>query len=126
MGHSKNSYTRYSIAMLSSNEGTPGLLSGSGNPSNRGYDVNLAFSQAFNTPGFSESGFGLQRVGAFAYIGQRPTYYQTSGGVPLVGLGNEPFYRVGFAGDLSYKNLEFLPLFMYGHDNAYLGHVNSI
>ena len=124
MGHSKNSYTRYSVAMMSSNEGGVGLTNSvgpGGTPSNRGYDVNLAFSQAFNTPGFSESGFGLQRVGAFAYIGQRPTYYQTAGGAPLVGLGNEPFYRVGFAGDLSYKNLEFLPLFMYGHDNAYLG-----
>lgn len=121
MGHSKNSYTRYSVSLLSSDEGTPGLLSGSGNPSNRGYDVNLAFSQAFNSPGFSESGFGLQRVGAFAYIGERPTYYQTEGGVPLVGLGNKPFFRVGFAGDFSYKNLEVLPLFMYGHDNAYLG-----
>ncbi len=124
MGHSKNSYTRYSVAMMSSNEGGVGLTNSvapGGTPSNRGYDVNLAFSQAFNAPGFSESGFGLQRVGAFAYIGQRPTYYQTSGGVPQVGLGNEPFYRVGFAGDLTYKNLEFLPLFMYGHDNAYLG-----
>ena len=120
-GHSKNSYTRYSVSMLSSNEGTPGLSSGTGNPSNRGYDVNLAFSQAFNTPGFSESGFGLQRVGAFAYIGQRPTYYETSGGTDLVGLGNKPFYRIGVAGDFSYKNLELMPLFMYGHDNAYLG-----
>ncbi|MFZ0884201.1 MAG: hypothetical protein WAN14_12450 [Candidatus Acidiferrales bacterium] len=126
-GHSKNSYTRYSVAMLSSNEGTPGLLSGSGNPSNRGYDVNLTFSQAFNTPGFSESGFGLQRIGAFAYIGQRPTYYQTAGGGSelLVGLGNKPFYRVGVAGDFSFKNFEFLPLFMHGHDNAFLGTATS-
>jgi hypothetical protein len=121
-GHSTNSYTRYSVAMLSSNEGTPGLLSGSGNPSNRGYDVNLTFSQAFNTPGFSESGFGLQRVGAFAYIGERPTYYQyDADGNPLVGLGNKPFYRIGVSGDFTYKNLELLPLFMHGHDNAYLG-----
>lgn len=126
-GHSKNSYTRYSVAMLSSNEGTPGLLSGSGNPSNRGYDVNLAFSQAFSTPGFSESGFGLQRVGAFAYIGQRPTYYQTAGDGSelLVGLGNKPFYRIGVAGDFAYKNLEIMPLFMHGYDNAYLGTATS-
>jgi hypothetical protein len=122
-GHSRNSYTRYSVSMLSSNEGTPGLLSGTGNPSNRGYDVNLAFSQAFSTPGFSESGFGLQRIGAFAYIGERPTFYQTAGGGTelLVGLGNKPFYRVGVAGDFAYKNLEILPLFMHGHDNAFLG-----
>ena len=83
--------------------------------------MNLAFSQAFNAPGPAGSGFGLERIGAFAYIGQRPTYYQTEDGNPLVGLGNKPFYRIGVAGDLSYKNLELLPLFMYGHDNPYLG-----
>ncbi|HEY2548228.1 MAG TPA: hypothetical protein VGI46_19305, partial [Candidatus Acidoferrum sp.] len=119
-GHSKNSYTRYSIAVLSSNEGNVGFTSASGAPSNRGYDVNLAFSQAFNG-----GSLGLQRIGGFAYIGERPTYYQTSSssGAPLqlVGLGNKPFYRAGVGGDFFLKKLEFLPLFMYGHDNPYLG-----
>jgi hypothetical protein len=124
-GHSANSYTRYSVAVLSSNEGgvnfTTDVLPGAP-PSNRTYDVNLAFSQAFNAPGPpGESGFGQERIGAFAYIGQRPTNYLTEGGVQLVGINNKPFYRIGFAGDLSYKNLELLPLFMYGHDNPYLG-----
>jgi hypothetical protein len=120
-GHSKNSYTRYSVSLLSSNEGgvnfTTDVVPGAP-PSNRSYDVNLAFSQAFNA-----GSLGLERLGAFAYIGQRPTYYQTTGDgtVPLVGLGNKPFYRVGFAGDLYLGKLELLPLFMYGHDNAYLG-----
>jgi len=119
MGHSANSYTRYSISLLSSNEGGVGLTNSvtpGGNPSSRSFDGNLAFSQAFNA-----GSWGLERVGAFAYIGQRPTFYQTSGGTQLVGLGNEPFYRVGFAGDFFFKNLELLPLFMHGHDNAYLG-----
>jgi hypothetical protein len=124
-GHSANSYTRYSVAVLSSNEGgvnfTTDVVPGAP-PSNRTYDVNLAFSQAFNAPGTpGESGFGQERIGAFAYIGQRPTAYQFEGGVPLVGIDNKPFYRIGFAADLSYKNLELLPLFMYGHDNPYLG-----
>jgi len=124
-GHSANSYTRYSVSVLSSNEGgvnfTTDVVPG-GSPSNRTYDVNLAFSQAFNAPGTSgESGFGLERVGAFAYIGQRPTNYETELGTQLVGINNKPFYRIGFAGDLSYKNLELMPLFMYGHDNPYLG-----
>jgi hypothetical protein len=124
-GHSANSYTRYSVAVLSSNEGgvnfTTDVLPGA--PfAGRSYDVNLAFSQAFNAPGTpGESGFGQERIGAFAYIGQRPTAYLTEGGVPEVGVNNKPFYRIGFAGDLSYKNLELLPLFMYGHDNPYLG-----
>jgi len=124
-GHSANSYTRYSVSMLSSNEGgvnfTTDVVPG-GSPSNRTYDVNLAFSQAFNAPGPpGESGFGLERVGAFAYIGQRPTNFETELGTQLVGINNKPFYRIGFAGDLSYKNLELMPLFMYGHDNPYLG-----
>jgi len=120
-GHSKNSYTRYSVAMLSSNEGgvnlTTDVVPGAP-PSNRTYDVNLAFSQAFNA-----GSLGLERVGAFSYIGQRPTYYQTAGDgtEQLVGLGNKPFYRVGVAGDFYFNKLEILPLFMYGHDNAYLG-----
>ena len=117
-GHSRNSYTRYSVAVLSSNEGGVGLTSPSGLPSNRGYDVNLAFSQAFNG-----GRMGLQRVGVFSYLGQRPTYYQTSNGgtLDLVGLGNKPFYRMGVAGDFFLNKLEILPLFMYGHDNPYLG-----
>jgi hypothetical protein len=124
-GHSANSYTRYSVSVLSSNEGgvnfTTDVVPGAP-PSNRTYDVNLAFSQAFNAPGPpGESGFGQERIGAFAYIGQRPTGFQTLDGTPLVGIDNKPFYRIGFAADLSYKNLELLPLFMYGHDNPYLG-----
>jgi hypothetical protein len=124
-GHSANSYTRYSVSVLSSNEGgvnfTTDVVPG-GSPSNRTYDVNLAFSQAFNAPGPpGQSGFGLERVGAFAYIGQRPTNFLTEGGAPLVGINNKPFYRIGVAGDFSYKNLELMPLFMYGHDNPYLG-----
>lgn len=115
-GHSKNSYTRYSVAVLSSNDGNVGFTSGSGAPSNRGYDVNLAFSQAFNG-----GSLGLERIGAYSYFGERPTFFQTSSGVPLVGLGNKPFFRIGVAGDFFLKKLEFLPSFMYGHDNAYLG-----
>jgi hypothetical protein len=124
-GHSKNSYTRYSVAVLSSNDGNVGFTSGTGAPANRGYDINLAFSQAFNG-----GSMGLQRIGVFSYFGQRPTYYQTSTSTDasgnttttqLVGLGNKPFYRIGVAGDFFLKKLEFLPLFMYGHDNPYLG-----
>jgi hypothetical protein len=131
MGHNANSYTRYSVSLLSSNEGGVGLTNSvtpGGSPSSRSFDGNLAFSQAFNA-----GSLGLERIGAFAYIGQRPTYFQSTGGsgtgnsgnaTDLVGLGNQPFYRVGFAGDFFIKNLELLPLFMHGHDNAYLG--NSI
>jgi hypothetical protein len=113
-GHSANSYTRYGVAVLSSNEGNVGL------PSNRGYDLYLTFSQAFQA-----GKQGLQRLGAFAYIGQRPTISQTSLGTPIPGeaIGNKPFYRVGFAGDFFLFNskLEFLPFYMHGYDNVFLG-----
>jgi len=113
-GHSVNSYTRYSVALLSDNDGNVGL------PSNRGYSVFLSFSQAF--AGGTQ---GLQRIGAYALIGQQPTYYMTSGGVPIAGegIGNKPYYRVGFNGDFYLFNskLELLPFFLHGYDNVYLG-----
>jgi hypothetical protein len=119
-GHDSNSYTRYSISLLSSNEGGVGLtnsVSAGGNPASRSFDGYMAFTKAFNT-----GSWGYQEFQAYAYVGQRPTYYQTAqgGAVQLVGLGNEPFYRVGFAGQLHFKNLELLPYFMHGHDSAYL------
>ena len=114
MGHSVNSYTRYSVSLLSSNSGNVGL------PSNRTYDAHLAFSQAFQV-----GRMGLQRLGGYAYIGRRPTFSQTSSGVPIpgTGSGNKPFYRVGFAGNLNILDgkWEFLPFFMHGYDNVFLG-----
>ena len=126
-GHSANSYTRYAIAFLSSNEGVENLGAGSAPiptipavNAGRTYDVYLTFSQTF-----SAGSQGYERLGAYAYIGERPTYALTAGGVPIIGegRGNKPFYRAGFAGDLFFLNskLEFLPYFMHGYDNVYLG-----
>ncbi|MGA8074262.1 MAG: hypothetical protein WB995_12340 [Candidatus Acidiferrales bacterium] len=116
MGHSKNDYTRYSVAVLSANDGNPDFLSAFGNPTGRTYDTYLTFDQAFEV-----GRLGVQRVGAYAYIGERPTNYQTSGGAPLYGIGNEPFYRVGFTGDLYFGKLNIQPFYMHGHDNVFLG-----
>jgi hypothetical protein len=93
-GHSENSYTRYSVALLSSNEGNPGLP-------NRTYDGWASFNQ-----GFPVGKLGVQRVGAFAYFGQRPTFFNTSLGSPVLseGLGNKSFYRAGLAGLFYIKN----------------------
>ena len=119
-GHSDNSYRRFSVAVLSSNEGNVGL------PANRGYDTYLTFSQAF------EAGrLGLERVGVYAYVGERPTIFQTSAALaaagsgtttPIAGTGtgNKPFYRTGFSGDFFLGKLEFLPFFMHGQDSAFL------
>ncbi len=109
-GHSENSYTRYGVAVLSSTDGNAGL------GSNKSYDTYFTFSQAFQA-----GSLGLQRVGAYAYIGQRPTFFQTSNGTAITGTGQKPFYRVGFTGDLFLGKFEFLPFYIHGHDNAFLG-----
>ena len=110
-GHSLNSFTRYSAALLSSNDGDPS----SNNFSS--YDANLNFSQAFDA-----GKFGIERLGAYAYVGQRPTTFQTAGGADIPGSGTnrKTFYRAGVAGDFFLHRLEFLPFYLHGNDNAYL------
>lgn len=112
MGHSRNSHTRYAVSLLSSNSGQPGL------PTSRSYDFYGHFSQ-----GFEIEGLGLQRVGVYAYRGESPTFYLTSGGVPIpgTGSGNRPFYRTGGYGIWYFRKLDVSTLYMHGMDNAYLG-----
>src|SRR5262252_850685 len=74
-GHSKNSYARYSIAMLSSVDGNPGLTSQGVPGTARNYDVFANVNE-----GFQVKGLGVQRVGLFGYIGRSPTYFLTSQG----------------------------------------------
>jgi hypothetical protein len=110
-GHSENSYTRYSLAVLSSSDGNPGLQ-------NRTYDGWANFNQ-----GFQIGKLGVQRVGAFTYFGQRPTFFNTSLGTPVLGagLGNKSFYRAGLTGLFYVKKLDFSTVFMHGWDNVFLG-----
>src|ERR1700682_1011540 len=111
-GHSKNDYTRYSIALLSSNDGNVGL------PNGHGYDTYLTFSQAFEA-----GSLGLQRVGAFAYVGRAPTYASTvAAGTALAdGLGQKSFYRAGFYGLFYIKKLDFMTMYTHAADSAFLG-----
>ena len=111
MGHSANSYTRWSFAVLDGTDGTPGTLNG------QRYDGMVTFSQAFDG-GKS----GVERIGAYAFFGQQPTLYSTSGGDPIPGSGtqNKSFYRLGVVGDFFFGPWEFLPFYLYGSDNAYL------
>jgi hypothetical protein len=113
MGHSKDDRTRISAALLSSNDGSPGL------PTSRGYDTFLTASQAFEA-----GSLGLQRVGVFAYIGQAPTYFQfneAGAPVPGTGIGNKSFYRVGLIGMWYLKKLDFTTMYFHGSDSAFLG-----
>jgi hypothetical protein len=108
LGHSPNSYTRLSLAVLGSTDGVPGL------PGGKSYDGAVTLSQAFDA-----GRLGLQRVGAYAYAGRRPTVFETTGGEPIGGTGtdNKSFYRVGAVGDFFIGNFELLPLFMHGSDD---------
>ncbi len=119
-GHNQNSYTRYSIALLSSVDGNPGLTTTvAGEPSAntaRTYDVAINVNQ-----GFAVKGLGVQRIGAYAYIGQNPTYYLTSDGTPVQAKGNRSFSRVGAFGWWFIKDLDVETFYMHGQDNVYLG-----
>jgi hypothetical protein len=121
MGHSKDDRTRYSAAILSSNDGSPGL------PTNRSYDGFFTVSQAFEV-----GSLGLQRIGAFDYIGQAPTYFQftegnTSGipgnaanGIPGTGIGNRSFYRAGLIGQIYIKKYDLTAMYFHSSDDKYL------
>jgi hypothetical protein len=121
MGHSKDDRTRYSASILSSNDGSPGL------PTSRGYDGFFTVSQAFQV-----GSLGLQRIGAFAYLGQAPTYFQfTNGndsgtpgnatfGLPGTAIGNKSFYRTGLIGQIYIKKYDVTAMYFRSSDDKYL------
>jgi hypothetical protein len=112
LGHSDNDYTRYSIAVLSSNNGQPGL------PSNQTYDVYANLNKSFEAPRF-----GRQEFGVYGYLGQSPTFFQTVNGnrIPGTGMGNRSFYRAGAYGHWYVDKFDFYTFFVHGHDNVFLG-----
>jgi hypothetical protein len=71
--------------------------------------------------GFAVKGLGVQRIGAFGYFGQNPTYYLTSDGTPVKGQGNRSFSRVGAFGWWFIKDLDVETFYLHGQDNVYLG-----
>ncbi len=115
-GHSKNSYARYSIALLSSVDGNPGLTSAGQPGTARNYDVFANVNE-----GFQVKGLGVQRVGLYGYVGQSPTYFLTSGGTPVQAQGAKSFSRVGAYGWWFFKDLDIETLYMHGQDNVFLG-----
>ena len=111
MGHSLNDRTRYSVALLSSNDGTPNL------PSKNAYSTFITASQAFDA-GYEG---GVDRVGGYLFIGNGPTYNLTSGGAPLTAAGNKPFNREGAFALIYAKKLDFSLFYQHGWDSAYFG-----
>jgi hypothetical protein len=117
-GHNKNSYARYSIALLSSTDGNPGLTSAGQGATARTYDTFVNLNEGFQVPGL-----GVQRVGVFGYFGMSPTYFLTTGGgaTALEAKGNRSFSRVGAYGWWFIKDLDIETLYMRGQDNVFLG-----
>lgn len=113
LGHSVNSYTRFSVAVLGSTDGAPGLNGG------KSYDGAFTLSQAFDA-----GGLGVERIGVYGYLGRRPTAFETTGGgndpVPGTGTGNKTFYRVGAVGDFFLGNFEMIPFVMHASDDKAL------
>jgi hypothetical protein len=114
-GHSENDYTRYSVAVVSNNNGVAGL------PESNAYNVYANLNQGFEVPGL-----GLQRVGIYSYLGESPTFFQTTKGRPIpgTGMGNKSFYRAGAYGLWYVGKFDFSTFYMHGQDSVFLG--NSV
>jgi len=115
MGHSYNDRTRYSAALLSSNDGTVGL------PYGNAYTGFFTFSQAFDA-----GKTGVDRIGGYAMIGQAPTSWLTSGGpssyIAGSGVGNKSFSREGFVGQFYFgQHVDLQVVTQHGEDNAWFG-----
>jgi hypothetical protein len=132
LGHSADDRTRVSASLLTASDGNPDV------PFASKYEGFFTASRAFEI-----GSLGLQRVGAFAYLGQAPTYYQynlttttpigvdsvtgapvtssTSTPIPGTGAGNKGFQRVGLIGLWYIKNFDITTMYFYGHDSAWLG-----
>jgi hypothetical protein len=113
MGHSLNDRTRLSVAILSSTDGTPNLPYG-----RNAYSAFFAGSQAFDV-----GKLGTDRVGFYAMVGEAPTTFLTSGGVPIpgTGVGNKGFSREGFVGLFYFGKLDFQVVTQHGSDSKWFG-----
>jgi hypothetical protein len=116
MGHSANDRTRYAASLLSTNDGQPGL------PYGNAYTGFFTVSQAFDT-----GKLGVDRIGAYAMIGQAPTTWRTRGGpngtiIPGSGIGNKSFHREGFVGQFYFgQHFDLQVVTQHGWDNAWFG-----
>ncbi len=121
MGHSYNDRTRYSAALLSTTDGNVGL------PYGNAYTGFFAASQAFDV-----GKLGVDRIGAYAMIGEAPTYYltqttttgTTTSTSPLAGSGlsNKSFHREGFVGQFYFgQHIDLQVVTQHGWDNAWFG-----
>jgi hypothetical protein len=114
MGHNFNDRTRYSAALLSSNDGQVGLPYGANS-----YSAFFTASQAFDA-----GKLGVERLGGYAMVGEAPTTWSTSGGAPIggSGIGNKGYHREGFVGLFYFgEHADVTVVTQHGWDNAWFG-----
>ncbi|MGD0791433.1 MAG: hypothetical protein ABR920_06650 [Terriglobales bacterium] len=114
MGHSYNDRTRYSVALLSSNDGQVGLPYGS-----ESYSTFITASQAFDA-----GKLGVQRLGFYVMAGEAPTTWLTNGGAPIAGsgTGNKGYSREGFVGQFYFgQHVDATVVTQHGSDSAWFG-----
>jgi hypothetical protein len=114
MGHSYNDRTRYSVALLSSNDGQVGLPYGS-----ESYSTYITGSHAFDA-----GKLGVDRLGFYIMAGLAPTYYLTTGGAPIGGSGtnNKGYSREGFVGQFYFgQHVDLTVVTQHGEDSAWFG-----
>ncbi|MGB8594524.1 MAG: hypothetical protein WCD48_03420, partial [Candidatus Sulfotelmatobacter sp.] len=119
LGHSFDDRTRYSAALLSSNDGQVGLSYGNA------YTGFFAASQAFDA-----GRAGVQRIGFYAMAGEAPTTWLTQGGILFQGangtgpsaIGNKTFSREGFVGQFYFgPHVDLTVVTQHGEDSAWFG-----
>jgi len=116
MGHSLNDRTRYSAALLSSNDGSVGLPYGANS-----YSGFFTASQAFDA-----GRLGVQRLGFYAMVGEAPTTWLTDGGpnaaIAGSGAGNKGYSREGFVGQFYLgQHFDLTVVTQHGSDSAWFG-----
>ena len=116
MGHSYNDRTRYSVALLSSNDGQVGLPYGA-----ESYSTFITGSQAFDA-----GKLGVQRLGFYVMAGEAPTSWLTSGGpnaaIAGSGAGNKGYSREGFVGQFYFgQRYDVQVVTQHGEDSAWFG-----
>ncbi|HUO27316.1 MAG TPA: hypothetical protein VMU61_16730 [Candidatus Aquilonibacter sp.] len=116
MGHSYDDRTRYSASLLSSSDGSPGLIYGANS-----YSGFFTASQAFDA-----GRLGVERIGAYAMVGEAPTTWLTAGGPsgPIAGsgIGNKSYHREGIVGTFYFgEHADVTVVTQHGWDNAWFG-----
>ncbi len=114
MGHSANDRTRYSVALLSSNDGNVGLPYGE-----ESYSTFITGSQAFDA-----GRLGVERLGFYVMAGEAPTSWLTNGGAPIPGSGaaNKGYSREGFVGQFYFgQHFDVTVMTQHGEDSAWFG-----